>query len=99
MANSDLKKLIEMFITSHTIVITNREIRSVNKYLFKNGALTCLPMFVDKELYETVVYLKEMVELKNFKNIHDIRAYYTRLRNDMMNNITDWCKNNPPDKE
>src|SRR5438105_3037251 len=84
-----IRDLLNLFIEDKTILTTD-VIRKTRKYLFYDGPI---PFFVNKELFETVVmYLKDLVQRNDLKNIHDVYLHYENKKSKMKNFIEEFIK-------
>lgn len=90
---SKIKKLLRIY--NPGLVIKKSELIAVNEYLF-NG-FPVAPMFKNNELFETVEYLKDLVETEEISQLHDLFAYLTKKRKKMGKFIDDLIKNTNSD--
>lgn len=70
-----LKELLCKFVDENIIV--DNVIELTYQYLFEGSFI---PLFVNTELYQTIVYLKGVVDKGQFKNVDDILNFYDMKR-------------------
>lgn len=77
--------------------ITQAELEDLHDYIF--GRILFPPSFVDRELYESVVYLEEIASDEQFKNLNDILKYWERKSRKLRWWFNLYIDQNPPDEE
>jgi len=80
-----LKSLLQRF--HKKIFISDDELRQAHIFLFAEKGL--IPLLNDKELFETISYLKEIIELNRFKSIEDLVRFYDLEAENLKNYISD----------
>ena len=74
-----LGELLSHFINKE--LLTKEIIKECSDYLFtKNSSL---PFFKDSELFETIVYLKEVMYDNNLYTLEDVLGFYEKKKDDM----------------
>src|SRR5262245_16781181 len=82
-SNSGLIKLLKLFYNN--INLNDHELDAINHYLFKNGTL---PFEINIQKYEdTIIYLKDLIDLNHFKSTEDIMRYYHILADSTANEL------------
>jgi hypothetical protein len=80
-----LKSLLQQF--HEKIFINDNELGQTYMFLFSEKGL--IPLLNDKKLVETILYLKEIVELNKFKSIEDLVRFYDLEAENLKNYISD----------
>jgi hypothetical protein len=73
-----LYNLLGRFVSKE--ILTSEVIINTENYLFKNESL---PFFKNTELFETVIYLKDLMKINDLTTLEDIFCYYENERNDI----------------
>ena len=72
-----LYELLGRFVDKNSL--TPEVIGRTESYLFKNESL---PFFKNTELFETIVYLKDLMKINDLITLEDILTYYEKERNE-----------------
>ena len=72
-----LYELLGRFVDKN--YLTHEVINRTENYLFKNESL---PFFKNTELFETIVYLKDLMKINDLITFEDILTYYEKERNE-----------------
>jgi hypothetical protein len=73
---SDLKPLLIRFVEEN--LLTPDILRSVRKYLFEDDL--SIPFFRNSELFETAVYLKDLMHVNQLNSVGDILYYFEKKK-------------------
>jgi hypothetical protein len=74
-----LRNVLDQLVAAYTA--SAEELSATHGYIF--GELVTAPFFTDKELFETVVYLREMVVAKGLTDLDAVLHYYDNRKHEM----------------
>jgi hypothetical protein len=75
-ADTRLRDLLVRFVEEEKL--TPEVVLQTSNYLFDRNQY--IPFFKDEELFETVVYLRDLMDLNELCNLDDILCYYQRKK-------------------